>query len=167
MENRLNQLEVSHSDISKSLQEITVSVERLSGIVALTNSKVESHIRDEKNYEQTIRNIDENVTALRVDLAKTPAETKNIIENKLAPLWESVRKHDGELQEFKVLATKEHSDVGEKVERKIQKQASVLVVVCWALIAIIYQEVREDLKTQAALINKIHPQHLIINRESK
>ena len=121
-----------HTSFEKTLMQINLSLE--------------SHYNDDKEMVQTMRNIDDKLNLLTVGMSDSKLDAFEALQDKLTPLYNICRKLETDLEKYKVDESKAHNLLAEKVERRIQYQATAVVLACWALAGIIYTDMHDDIK---------------------
>ncbi len=137
MENRVEALEKGQKDIKKSIDGLNSAFIRLE---QMFNSRMDS----EDDMLQTLRNLDDSMNKIRLEISDMKMDNYKVLRAELSPAFELGRNNKAAIADFKLEEEAKHTVTVDKVERRIQKQAAALTIVCWALILLIYQDIRED-----------------------
>jgi len=148
---RVDTLERGHSEIKTSLTSFEKSIMQVS-------VSLEKHYQDDKEMVQTMRNIDDKLNLIKVGMSDNKLTSFKAIQDELTPLYKLCRQVTTDLEKYKVDEAKAHSLLAEKVEKRLQYQVTVIVVVCWALAGILYNNMNEAVKSNT---DRIHISHTI------
>lgn len=133
----------NNTELSR-LASLEAKVANLDSAVARMIAKMEMQVEDRRIQEQTLRNIDNNVKSLSVQMAASSGERHKETEVLLHPLWEVIRKHDSRFHEC-----------GATVKKELRDEAKSHLALVWVgLMAIvslaiyIYSNDRQDVKNE-------------------
>lgn len=163
MTERLDALELEHISIKKELSS-------LDKLVTKILVKMDTHFNEDKRYEKTIRNIDDNLNSLLIDLAKQPMVRSREMATVAEPLWESIRKIKNDISEFETKADKEHQYLKMTVKEELRKEAKSHLILAWSLIIGIVimigynvKIIDERINDNTKHLNNHHENHLYLD----
>ena len=81
------------------LNSLENKVSHLDNTVAKLMGKIDAYLDEKKEHERTLRNIDDNLKALTVQMATSTGERHKEYEEQITPIWNVVRKHDSRFHE--------------------------------------------------------------------
>lgn len=125
-EDRIKALEDGVVELRKDMAEMVSNHTELDKTLNILLVKLEAHFIEEKEYEQTIRNIDDNVDKITVQLAGGAMERHKEIQLVVDPIWDTIRKHDAR---FSASET--------SIKNDIRKNALSHIQLLWGALAII------------------------------
>lgn len=152
--------------LESTVNKLATQVAATETVVTKLLVKFEAHFIEEAKYDKTLRNLDETLKMLQLDLARQPHVRDKEIQVATDRLWDSIRKQEGKLADFKDCAKEEHVVIERRVKDDLRKEASRHVKGTWALfgllfliMGVVYYDIREDIKSNAAHINVHHSIH--------
>jgi len=105
LENRQNDLTAQQINANKELIEIGKSL-------AETLVQLKDNVSHVNQFEQTIRNVDDNVETILLALERGPMERHDEIQKQLAPILRTIQEHD---KRFMISADKVKTDLRREV----------------------------------------------------
>lgn len=152
--------------LEETVAKLAVQVAATETVVTKLLVKLEAHFEEEKKFDQTLRNLDDTLKLMQLDLARQPHVRGKEIRVVTDSLWTTIRKQEKALVDFKNCSQKEHSTIERRVKDDLRKEASRHVKATWALLGIlcitiggIYYDIREDIKGNAEHIDRHHVPH--------
>lgn len=82
------------SEIEQTVKDLAEQVMKLDALVKTVVSNFKLHAKEVNQFEQTIRNIDDNINSLKIQFAQGEMVRHREIENFVEPIWKSIRKLD-------------------------------------------------------------------------
>lgn len=162
---RLDSIETEHAALRRELNELDKMVTRIL-------AKIDIHFSDEKKFEKTIENIDDNLKALMLDMAKQPMIRNREVQAIVEPIWESVRSTKKEISDYKTLAEKEHQDIKHQVKNEIRSEAKSHIIVAWTLVVAIVviagysiKRIDERIQENGKSLERHHENHFYLDAD--
>ena len=147
---------MNETDRLSSLEE---KVSHLDNAVAKLVVKMEASLEEKREYEKTLRNIDDNVRALSIQMATSSGERHKETEIVLRPIWETIRKHDDRFHKCEI-------EIKEDIKKDARSHISIVylfMIVISSLAGYIYINDRtvliDDVEQNASNIEKHHLMH--------
>lgn len=84
-------MSMSDTELSSVVKDLTEQVVELDKVVTKLTLSMDSHIREERAMEQTLRNIDDSLNALTLQFAASPMERHKEVEIIVHPIQEKLR----------------------------------------------------------------------------
>lgn len=174
-EERIIALEVSHDQLQKDITGLVAKqTEMYKQQIHLDKTmssilvKLEARFDEEANLDKTLRNLDDSVKVLGLKLEGMPVEHNRTVMLATDRIWDSLRKQDSKLQDFKHDAHKEHNDIRTNIKEEMLNSVKtygsgiVLVLgVCGLLVASIYYDIQRHVELNSKNISQHHANHHI------
>lgn len=145
LENAVHELATQVGSLEKQMSNLSIEISR--------------DAVDRKNFEATLRNIDDSLNALVLKFTALPMERHSDIQRFIDPVWEQLRQHD-----------KKFKDCGDEVKVDIRKEAKSHVVIIWlSLILVssmclyIVKDAESDIITDVRENKNLIKQHIQIS----
>jgi len=159
---RLDVLETEHRKIFESLEGIKKSLDNNINSVNRLTAKFEAHAMEEKSFELTIRNIDDNVTGMKIEMAKNPMYRTKAIKDEIDPVWGQLRTQDAAFKQFQIDAKDTHDNMDKDITKGIKDWVKTLSAIVWAAAIVIAAASYNSYDTRAKFID----QHIKSNTEN-
>jgi seryl-tRNA synthetase len=163
MQDRVEKLEKQQQEMRRSIDNLANEQNETSKAIGRLEQAFEAKNKSDDEIIITLRNLDDSLTELKVDIAKAPLLNLETIQKEVHPVYEILRRNSEEITTVKINLQKEIADVTtkeqtkrEKSEWKLQKQAGILVVACGVFIAIIFNDIRDSIEKNTKLREDTH-----------
>jgi len=170
---RIKALEVAQVQLQKDLSHLAVKQTeifnqqiQLDKTMSSILAKLDAKLDEENQLTLTIRHLDDSVKALGLKLEGMPIEHNRAIILATDRIWDSMRKQDIKLQDFKDKAHVEHDKMEERVKKELFGTAKTYVIgivtvlgICGVLIGVMYFNMKEDINTNSIHIGDHHVKH--------
>lgn len=146
--------------VSKLSEEMELAVKQRSvsdKMLTELSVRLEAHYNEEKKYDQTLRNIDDNVNTIKVQMASEPLKRNERIVEAVKPIQYDIHALETEFHEYKLEAGQERVVCADKVKSELRTELKSHAAVLWiglliagGLAGVIYSQIAKDLDTISA-----------------
>lgn len=155
-EQRLKSLEEKQDSTKIILDSLVKSQAKIELAFNTLASDLKANHEDAKQHEQTLRNLDESLKALTLQLERSKLDGYKEINTAMHPVYNMLRKVESDISLGKTDQEKRHNITATKVERRVQYQATAVVVICWTLLGVIYKNIKDDVDANKKFIVEQH-----------
>jgi len=163
MIDRLDSLDTLVRTLAAQQIETDKTMERLMGTI---ESHLAEESREDAKYDQTMRNLDETLKRIQLELAGQPLIRVREIRAETDRVWVAIRKHEQRFIDIRDKANTEHTTMERRVKEDLRKEAGrhfkgvyvVGTLVC-ILVGALYYDMRSDIQINNRHIDDHHARH--------
>ena len=122
-------------NIEENIKNLTTQVATLDNLVTKLVVSLDAHTTSERDMEDTIKNIDKNITGLMIKMAEGPGERQRETQLIVGPIWEHIRKNDRKLKECEEHVHDKLDRYSDKVKHDLRSEAKFHVGIIWVALA--------------------------------
>ena len=153
--------------IESNIKDLTNQVATLDNLVTKLVVSLDAHTTSERDMEDTIKNIDRNITDLMIKMAAGPGERQRETQTVVQPIWEHIRKNDRKLKECEEHVHDKLDKYSDKVKNDLRSEAKFHVSIIWIALAALggiagyayvsdLSNIENKVKANASHIEKAH-----------